>query len=340
MEILVERTATAHEIVTPISDTSGPVTGLTVEQSVYDAATDEWLNMTTGAWQAGKDTGVASEPQPGQYVRAVNVSQADPASHTLLALSEITAGAAGVGRVSGDVIRLVRNYKTLADENVIRAHLLSDDTAFPGAHIDAAISSISTPVIDTDGIAVAVWTKVLTGLSAPDNATAALLAAGGGNTPEAIAASVLNALTEAYQYAEGSVGQALHNMDATTLRLLMEAAIAQMSRSGRVYGSVTCQEMFIGDVGEVISRPVLINGNLADLTGATISWRFIDLETGAEVTKVGAVSGTPGHAQYTTLLGDGIIDAAVTWRAYATATLLDATTKTSERMVVKVRAVV
>ena len=300
-EVEVERSATAHPIVTYVSDPDGPVTGLSLELSVFNDTdpADKWLNLTTGAWQDTKDSAPMTEVIPGFYMRPIDVTQAAPGSEILLAESNITAGANGS---VGDVIRLVDNNTQI-------------------------------PTLQE------IWEAQLVDYPASGGAAEALLGAGGPATPQAVADAVLNNLIAGWENQDGSVGQVLFNLDSQTLRRLLMAALGKLTRYGIAYKSLPCTDIFVGDA-EVIRLPIIKDGALADLTGSTIEWAFTEISTGTRLVKVGTISGTPGHAEYTTVPLDGIVDAAGAWRAQATATFPDTTTNASQIGLVTVQAIV
>jgi hypothetical protein len=327
----VLRTATAHPLVTTIRDSSGFVAGNTVLQSVYDPAQDQWLDMGTGAWTGTKDTAAKTETETGVFLRNVDVSNANGASQVLLAIAEVTAGpAVGMVDVEPLVLRATIEPPTAA-QNAAQA-----DAVLSGTH--GAGNWESAGGLTEQSI----WEYILTANDShlvAGGAAEALFGAGGGFSPTQVADEIMSRLVADYENDDGTVGQVLYNLDSTSLRLLLEAALGKMTRFGYAYLSWPVQEFYVDDVGEILRRPILLNGELADLTGASISWRFVNISDASVVTRTGTVSGTPGHAEYETEAGDGITDQAGDWRAYATATLPGGEVRTSERMRVRVQAV-
>lgn len=358
-ETIVERGAIAHPVITEVYDDSGFVSGLTVVQSVYDPEADEWMNMGTGAMQPTKDTAPKTETETGVFLRNIDITDVDPGTTKLLAISEITAGGSGPPDV--EVLRIVENIDDLPTTTDIQSSVLSDGTPFAGASIAAILTDTGTTLpgtlsdmqgagfdTGTDSLEAIrdnqgaggttpadVWAFAMTGGTAQELQE---LAGTGGVAPDVIADAVLDALLVDHRV-EGSFGRAVGDMDATTLRLLLEAAVGKLTRLGHAYGSVTCFDFFVGDVG-TIRVPILVDGQLADLTGAVIEWRFVNPETGTLVTHPGIISATPGHTEYVTSPGDGIVDAADVWRGQAIATLPSSDVHASEFVKVQVRATI
>ena len=307
----VERNESALTgIITSLSDATGPVTGATLARSVYDPTADEWLQWGDSSWGALADPTACTEVVVGDYDGPpIDLSQADPASDFLIVRTEVTAGPAEfVGQVDREVLFFRSSVKDV-----------------PGD----------------------VWRSIIATINAPGNAAEALLAAGGGLTPDAIAQEVvdqiLSALPADYENDTGSVGQILFNIDSDTLKALLSAALGKIIRFGYMYLGWPTQEVFVDEIGKVLARPIIQNGELVDLTGATIAWRFINKIDATEETRVGTIGATPGYAEYETVAGDvggTLLGAAGDWYAYATATLPGGETPTSERMLLKVKAVV
>lgn len=325
------RTETAFPFITTIRDASGFVAGNTMEQSVFDPATNQWLNMTTGAWQGTKSTAAKTEVQTGVFRRTATFANTPPTSPVLIGFGEVTAGPA-IGAIDVEPVWLrdVIEPSTPVD---ISTQVAADLAAAHGAGNWESAGGLSEQSI---------WEYVLSDNASNEvagSAAEALFGAGGGFSPTQVAESILESLLEPYKDQDGTVGQALYSVDGTSLKALLMAAIGQLFRYGAAFKRFPCVELFVGESVPVLA-PILQAGELADLTGATIVWNFTNAATGAEVDGlVGTISGTPGHAEYNTTPGDGVSDAAATWRAQAVATLADSTVVPSPIMVVKVKAV-
>jgi hypothetical protein len=157
---------------------------------------------------------------------------------------------------------------------------------------------------------------------------------GAGVTPLQIEQAVWGALQSAYQDS-GTMGKAV--ADGSQLPEDLTSALNRYFQIVRRYGPIaakqpiaTRDEVFVDDVGIILTVPVVLDGGFSDLSDATsIDFDFIAPNSGT-VQKSGAGVTTP-TGSYTTWTSDGdVFNLVGRWRLQVTVTWPDVSTKQSE----------
>ena len=174
--IIAETTDAAVELSLTVNDSGGGVTGLTVVASVYDpaAATNKWLNMTTGAWQASSNTKALTEvAATGSYITTADTSNA--ANRHLRAYYEITVGASGRaednivlvetldGANSTDQATILADVATIETSTTTNLDVLVSSRAAPGASMIAG--SIATDAVNAAALSTDAVAEIVSGVS-------------------------------------------------------------------------------------------------------------------------------------------------------------------------------
>lgn len=143
--IIAERTDTAVPITLTLVK-FGLVTGATVEASIYDPATGNWLgNWTSGAWQPSKATQVLTEnaESAGRYTFLANVSSADVNSTHFDVFFEVTAGGEGASQEQLVLVGELYDISNGTDQSAVLADTAAMQPAV-AANLDAPVSTLAT----------------------------------------------------------------------------------------------------------------------------------------------------------------------------------------------------
>ena len=220
--------------------------------------------------------------------------------------------------------------------------ILTDTSATIPALIAPLATLTAVEALPSDAeVASAVWAEDLgVGTASALQEQAAL--GGAGVTPLQIQQSVWGALQEAYTDA-GTMGRAI--ADSADLPAELVAAMNRFYQAVRRYGPILIKqpiaskdEVHAGDVGIIITLPVILDGNYSDLSDAT-SITFDILSPSGTMQQMDGMGVTTSTGSYTTFTSTAQhFDSTGRWVVQVTVTWPDLTTKQSLKYPVDVVA--
>jgi hypothetical protein len=349
MTIFAERTETAIPISTTLTK-FGLVTGATITGAIYDSATGDWLlNWATGTWQAAKATQILTEnaESGGRYGSTANMSGADAGSTHFDVFFEVTAGGDGADQ---DTLILVGELYAAASQgsvNTVDANvdLVLADTAAMQPQVATGVTAWITATGFSAHTAADVWdidnTLHLVADSVGFNQDAAA-SGGAGLTEQQVRDAVWDVDQDAHELV-GSMGEAM--ADSGNIPAGISGALNRLILSVRKYGPIAVQqplsvkdEVHDGDVGIIVTIPVILDGAFTDLADATsIIFNFQAPGSDNNIPKSGLGVTTP-TGSYTTVTTDSdVFNAPGRWQVEVTVTWPDVTTKISDKYQVDVQ---